>query len=542
MKISKLTQLISEEVERSLQFQELRSIHEIAESKLTEAEDYKYKKYVAKAFKDILGAQFDFRHAMGVKELTNKDMKLKKKADAIYNAIIDLQKDMKSKGLTEAMISSSGVKALRSGHKIKTQNGTYTITGFGSKTNATKDFEATNEKGKKFNLRVSLRGARGIQVAPAPSLNFPEKEEMLESIVNEALARGLKPLLIIGSKITKNIGEDALVKLSDKFDRIDDEYAGDIASHLDMAIELMQDGYPGDATKMLKQFNTKCKEVLKGKPIASVFESKLTEASKSNLKKGDKFKSTQTGEILFIIEPKGDGYDYRMSSDPRSKTHAPKAWFDMMIKTGKLVAESVLRGQLAGDSALDMADLLRRYGFKKILKQPNDSVTYLQLTDKGKGNKVVAMLKKMFGIKAQLVTFPFLLPKYHAVKFDNDQIAEGKLNEMEMNDPLLIAIRARKQEIAKAKAAPKVKKLTTTQYYKLMDLESDLIRKVKDAAKEFNQLDSDMNAEAGQKGADWSDADANRYGGELDKLQTKVEKLNADRRKVMTSITNYRMS
>ena len=79
------------------------------------------------------------------------------------------------------------VKALRSGHKIKTQNGVYTITGMGSQTNATKDFEATNEKGEKFNLRVSLRGARGIQVAAAPSLNFPEKEEMLESIVNESV-------------------------------------------------------------------------------------------------------------------------------------------------------------------------------------------------------------------------------------------------------------------------------------------------------------------------------------------------------------------
>ena len=78
--------------------------------------------------------------------------------------------------VNEAMISPSGAKGLRSGHKIKTQNGTYTITGFGSQTNATKDFEATNEKGKKFNLRVSLRGATGIQVAPAPSLNFPEKE------------------------------------------------------------------------------------------------------------------------------------------------------------------------------------------------------------------------------------------------------------------------------------------------------------------------------------------------------------------------------
>tara|TARA_R110002074_G_scaffold396035_2_gene584946 strand:+ start:757 stop:2298 length:1542 start_codon:yes stop_codon:yes gene_type:complete len=92
------------------------------------------------------------------------------------------------------------------------------------------------------------------------------------------LARGLKPLLMIGTKITKKIGEEALLKLSDKFDRIDDEYAGDIASHLDMAIELMQDGDKGAATKMLKQFNKKCKDVLKGKSVGSVFEGKLTEA------------------------------------------------------------------------------------------------------------------------------------------------------------------------------------------------------------------------------------------------------------------------
>jgi len=93
------------------------------------------------------------------------------------------------------------------------------------------------------------------------------------------LARGLKPLLMIGTKITKKIGEEALLKLSDKFDRIDDEYAGDIASHLDMAIELMQDGDKGAATKMLKQFNKKCKDVLKGKSVGSVFEGKLTEAT-----------------------------------------------------------------------------------------------------------------------------------------------------------------------------------------------------------------------------------------------------------------------
>ena len=94
-----------------------------------------------------------------------------------------------------------------------------------------------------------------------------------ESIVNEKLTRGLKPLLTIGSTITKKAGEDALLDLSDKFDRIDDEYAGTIASWLDMAIELMQDGYSGDATKKLKQFNKACKDVLNGKEVGSAFES-----------------------------------------------------------------------------------------------------------------------------------------------------------------------------------------------------------------------------------------------------------------------------
>jgi len=94
-----------------------------------------------------------------------------------------------------------------------------------------------------------------------------------ESVVTEKLARGLKPLLKTGSTITKKVGEDALLDLSDKFDSIDDEYAGDIASHLDMAIELMQDGEAGAATKKLKQFNKACKDVLNGKEVGSAFES-----------------------------------------------------------------------------------------------------------------------------------------------------------------------------------------------------------------------------------------------------------------------------
>ena len=64
----------------------------------------RYKKYVAKAFEDIIDAMFNFRHAMGVKQLTNKDMKLKNKFESIHQALFDLQKDMRSRGLTEASI------------------------------------------------------------------------------------------------------------------------------------------------------------------------------------------------------------------------------------------------------------------------------------------------------------------------------------------------------------------------------------------------------------------------------------------------------
>jgi len=86
------------------------------------------------------------------------------------------------------------------------------------------------------------------------------------------LARGLKPLLIIGSTIKSTVGEDALLDLSDKFEDLDDENADDIASHLNMGIELMQDRSPSEARGWLKKFNKACKDALKGKSTKSAFE------------------------------------------------------------------------------------------------------------------------------------------------------------------------------------------------------------------------------------------------------------------------------
>ena len=75
-----------------------------------------------------------------------------------------------------------------------------------------------------------------------------------------------------------------------------------------------------------------------------------------------------------------------------------------------------------------------------------------------------------------------------------------------------------------------------------MDKEIDLIQQMKDAAKDYERLDSEMNQEAGQKGKDWTDADANRYGGDLNKLQTKIEKLAKQKLKVKKSIMSYRIN
>jgi len=87
------------------------------------------------------------------------------------------------------------------------------------------------------------------------------------------------------------------------------------------------------------------------------------------------------------------------------------------------IKESGLRGQTSGDSALDMANHLRRYGVKKILKQPNDKVTYFHLNNASEAPRVVQMLKKMFGIKAQIDNHMY--SPSPAVKFDNDQLVES---------------------------------------------------------------------------------------------------------------------
>ena len=87
----------------------LNSVHDTMDGNdgVNEAEDYKYKKYVSKAFNDINDAMFAFRNAMGVKQLGQADKDLKKKLDDMQASIFALQKEMKSKGLTESTVNEA---------------------------------------------------------------------------------------------------------------------------------------------------------------------------------------------------------------------------------------------------------------------------------------------------------------------------------------------------------------------------------------------------------------------------------------------------
>ena len=173
----------------------------------------------------------------------------------------------------------------------------------------TEDFQKSLDESKLTEAKVKVTKKDIKDIEDSGNIDIAYKKAMAllkslsESVVTEKLTRGLKPLLTIGSTISKTAGEDALLKLSDDFDALDDEDSDSIASHLNMAIELMQDGYSGDATKKLKQFNKACKDVLNGKKVGSAFESvneaqKVNSTSKKFLKGMKKIKVKELGGYM----------------------------------------------------------------------------------------------------------------------------------------------------------------------------------------------------------------------------------------------------
>lgn len=106
---------------------------------------------------------------------------------------------------------------------------------------------------------------------------------------------------------------------------------------------------------------------------------------------------------------------------------------------------------------------------------------------------------------------------------------EDFLNEgMDLNDPVLVAVRAAREDRKKAVAAQKErmkKRVYGKQREKLEDELWKISQDLKDAYAERRNIYDDMDAEAGQKGTDWSDDDANRYGSRLNLVDDEIESL-----------------
>ena len=116
---------------------------------------------------------------------------------------------------------------------------------------------------------------------------------------------------------------------------------------------------------------------------------------------------------------------------------------------------------------------------------------------------------------------------------DGDYILEAT----DINDPVLVAIRALKTQLKKKTPVKKIKKISFDQYLKLIGIQEDLVEDMKDTAEDIQDLFRNMEQEAEPAGGPIAD----RYGAELDKLEKQYATLKKKKSVVDKKIENYRM-
>ena len=120
------------------------------------------------------------------------------------------------------------------------------------------------------------------------------------------------------------------------------------------------------------------------------------------------------------------------------------------------------------------------------------------------------------------------------------QAIKESVNEaVDLNDPILVALRASKEDRAK-KAAAQKERMKKRVYGKQREkLEVDLWTisiDLKDAYSERREIYNDMESEAGEKGDNWNDDDANRYGKLLNDVDSRIETLIKKRQEIETKL------
>lgn len=123
------------------------------------------------------------------------------------------------------------------------------------------------------------------------------------------------------------------------------------------------------------------------------------------------------------------------------------------------------------------------------------------------------------------------------IREEFEELSEARINA---NDPVLIALRAAQQNLATKKAQAALDKKRRVYGKKRESLEDklwEISMDLKDLTRQRSQLYADMEAEAGQMGAEWSDDDANRYGEELNRVESKIEQLKLKRSEIETKLS-----
>lgn len=113
------------------------------------------------------------------------------------------------------------------------------------------------------------------------------------------------------------------------------------------------------------------------------------------------------------------------------------------------------------------------------------------------------------------------------------KLKEGMLNEMDMNDPVLMAFRASKQNMPKSKSASR--KISFDKYLSLLDMQTDLQNDIKELADLMAQTLRDMEQEAEPGGGPAAD----RYASLMMKQEKEYKILKAKKSKVDVQIDKY---
>ena len=210
-----------------------------------------------------------------------------------------------------------------------------------------------------------------------------------------------------------------------------------------------------------------------------------------------------------------------ISNDPTDKSDEVE---DDLVD-GKDGAKKVAEGKLSWDRLIEKINEARSIGkiqkeWTKVTADMKDTVDAWKSSEGNTKEDLLAKLKTLTINKKKLEAE---LEDAVGLK-DADAELVG---ESSMNDPVLIAFRAAKikRERELSNSVPTRKPLYGKQREKAQDTLWDINLEIKDLYQDRDQLFYDMDLDAGQKGEEWTDTDANEYGSMLNNVEAEIEKL-----------------